>query len=156
MIDATDDEGVRYLDLAAFADGSLDPDEHERVAEWLARHPDMAEDVAAARAFASTGPLAAPPKAIVARACAILEVTQTDPGPVVRLRPKPRTSPVFHDLAQWGGLAAALVIAGWLGFTLGMDASGRFAQNGRAADDGLLQELLGPPPGSIRDLTGGA
>jgi len=40
-------EGERFLDLAGFADGRLDPDERDRVAERLARDPDAAADVAA-------------------------------------------------------------------------------------------------------------
>jgi hypothetical protein len=59
-------------------------------------------------------------------------------------------------MAQWGGLAAALVVAGWLGFTLGMDTSGMIARNGAEPNDGIAQELFGLSPGFFRDLTGGA
>jgi hypothetical protein len=47
-------------------------------------------------------------------------------------------------------------VAGWLGFTLGMDASGFIARNGPDPDDGIAQELFGSSPGFFRDLTGGA
>ena len=33
--DMAEDETGRYLDLAGFADGRLDPDDHERIAERL-------------------------------------------------------------------------------------------------------------------------
>src|ERR1700752_4989035 len=42
-------EAERYLDLAGFADGRLDPDNQERVADWLGCDPAAAADVAAAR-----------------------------------------------------------------------------------------------------------
>src|SRR5207248_7973058 len=35
-----EDEAERFLDLAGFADGRLDPDEHDRIAERLARDPE--------------------------------------------------------------------------------------------------------------------
>src|SRR6266403_2102849 len=76
--ETVEDEGERFLDLAGFADGRLDPDESERVAERLARDADIAADVAAARALATRG--AAPeaaPAPIVARACALV----SEPGP---------------------------------------------------------------------------
>src|SRR5207247_32149 len=53
MVEMTPDEAERYLDLAGFADGRLDPDDCERVAEWLAGDPAAAGDIAAARALAT-------------------------------------------------------------------------------------------------------
>src|SRR5438128_1727016 len=46
-------EAERYLDLAGFADGRLDPDDSEQVAERLAGDPVAAGDVAAPRAPAA-------------------------------------------------------------------------------------------------------
>jgi anti-sigma factor RsiW len=157
MIDAAEDEGARYLDMAAFAEGRLDPDERERVAEWLQSHPDAASDIEAARALASGDPTEALPEALVARACAI--VGGTGPGrraAVVAFRAREGSRPVLAAAAQWGSLAAALVVAGWLGFTLGMDASGMLGRNAPGADDGAAQELFGSSSGFFRDLTGGA
>ena len=57
-IDMVEDEAERYLDLAGYADGRLDPDDRERVAEWLATDPVAAGDVAAARAPAGSDSLA--------------------------------------------------------------------------------------------------
>ncbi len=44
-IDVAEDEAERYLDLAGFADGLLDPDEHERIAERIDRDADAAADI---------------------------------------------------------------------------------------------------------------
>ena len=156
-IDAPEDECARFLDIAAFAEGRLDPDERERVAEWLQNHPDVAGDIAAARVLASGAASYAPSETIVTRACAIVGgAGPSRRGSVVAFRAKASKRSVLTTVAQWGGLAAALVVAGWLGFTLGMDASGRLVRNGPEADDGVAQELFGSSPGFFRDLTGGA
>ncbi|HKS88068.1 MAG TPA: hypothetical protein VJR70_01390, partial [Stellaceae bacterium] len=52
-IDTVPSETERFLDLAGYADGLLDPDERERVAAWLAQDAETAADVAAARALAA-------------------------------------------------------------------------------------------------------
>src|SRR5260370_72592 len=72
-VDMPDDEAEaeRYLDLAGFADGRLDPDDRERVAEFLAGNPVAAGDVAAAHAPA--GRQVAVPESAIARACALVE-----------------------------------------------------------------------------------
>src|SRR5260370_15465848 len=72
-VDMTEDaaEAERHLDLAGFADGRLDPEDRERVAEWLAVDPVAAADVAAARALAVRGELLeAAPEQAIARASA--------------------------------------------------------------------------------------
>jgi anti-sigma factor RsiW len=159
-IDAPENEAERYLDLAAFAEGRLDADERERIEEWLQRHPDAAADIAAARALAAMRQAAAP-ETIVARACALLDGSAASrPGTVIPFRPRFHTGaampPVLARVAQWGSLVAALVVAGWLGFTLGMDASGMLARSGPGIEDGIAQDLLGSSPAFFRDLTGGA
>jgi anti-sigma factor RsiW len=156
MTDAAEDECARFLDMAALAEGRLDPDERERVAEWLQSRPDAAGDIAAARALASGAPYETLSEKAVARARAIMDGT----GPsrrssVVAFRPRVDRRPVLA-VAQWGSLAAALVVAGWLGFTLGMDTTGLMTRNGAGPDDGIAQELFGSSPGFFRDLTGGA
>jgi anti-sigma factor RsiW len=156
ITDAVEDECARYLDMAAFAEDRLDPDERERVAEWLRSHPDAAGDIAVARALASGAPYAALPETVVARACAIVgDAGPSRRGSVVAFRPRADRRPVLA-IAQWSGLAAALVVAGWLGFTLGMDTSGMIARTGAEPDDGIAQELFGSSPAFFRDLTGGA
>jgi anti-sigma factor RsiW len=156
ITDAAEDECARYLDMAGFAEGRLDPDERERVAEWLRSRPDAAGDIAAARTLASAAPHAGLSETAVARACAIIGgAGASRRSPVVPFRAGTERRPVLGTMAQWGGLAAALVVAGWLGFTLGMDTSGMIARNGAEPDDGIAQELFGSPPGFF-GLNGGA
>src|SRR5215831_3818580 len=85
--DAPEDEAARFLDLAAFADGRLETDEHDRVAAALATDPAAAADVAAARALA--GAIAQPPEGldrVIARACAILPDKSAAKGEVLAFR----------------------------------------------------------------------
>jgi len=153
--ETVEDEGERFLDLAGFADGRHDPDERDRVAERLARDPDATADVSAARALATGG--AAPeavPAPIIARACAL--VSEPERGRVIlfpRLRLSPPTLP---GIARWASLAAAVLVASWLGFALGTDVSVSFGQPDQASDDGFLRDMLDPSTGFLRDLTPGA
>jgi hypothetical protein len=160
--DASADEAGRILDLAGFADGCLDPDDRERVAEWLAEDPLAADDIAAARALGPRAEeLEAVPQRVLARACALVRGGPVSGGEDGRatvisfpIRHRDRTQ--LHRVASWGSLVAAMAVASWLGFTLGMDASRSFSQPGQAADDGVLGELLDPSTGFTGDLTEGA
>jgi len=164
MVETVEDECDLFLDLAAFCEGRLDPDERERVAERLRGRPDIAGDIDAARALASAAPQQALSETEVARACALVGPTMPSrqdmpgrPGSVIPFPARAGRKPVLGTIAQWGSLAAALVVAGWLGFTLGMDTSGMLARNGGPGfDDGVAQDLLGSSPAFFRDLTGGA
>lgn len=154
---AVEDEGARYLDLAAFAEGRLDPDEGERVAEWLRSRPDAAGDIAAARALASVAAPGYLSETAVARACALVGGgAASRPGSVIAFPARAGRRPVLASITQWGSLAAAMVVAGWLGFTLGMDASDTIASGRPGSDDGVTQDLFGSSPAFFRDLTGGA
>src|SRR5256885_17124511 len=53
--ETVEDEAERFLDLAGFADGRLDADERDRIADRLAQDPEASADVLAARALASNG-----------------------------------------------------------------------------------------------------
>ena len=60
-------------------------------------------------------------------------------------------------MAQWGGLAAAIAFASWLGFAMGSGASLSFSQPGQPSqagigDENYLPELLDPSTGFLRDL----
>lgn len=167
-IEVTEDECARFLDLAAFAEGRLDPDERERVAAWLRNHEEAGDDIDAARALANGGPREAPgweapgrealSEAAMARACALVgDGAPGRRGSVVAFRPHAGRRPVLGIIAQWSSLAAALVVAGWLGFTLGMDTSGMLTHSGGPVpDDGIAQDLFGSSPAFFRDMTGGA
>jgi len=156
MVDMTEDaaEVERYLDLAGVADGRLDPDDRERVAEWLADDPVAAADVAAARALAARAErLDAVPGAVIARASALVDGGGPRRGTVIPFWPSRRDRPRLRGVAGWGSLVAAMAVASWLGFTLGMDTSSSFAQIRQAGDDGFLREFLDPSTGFMRDLT---
>jgi anti-sigma factor RsiW len=144
-------EAERYLDLAGFADGLLDPDDRERVAERLLRDPVAAGDVAAARSRAERSePM---PEPAIARACALVPGGAPQRGAVIRFPLFRRERPRMLGVAGWGSLVAAMAVASWLGFTLGMDTSLSLAQGRQAGEDGFLREFLDPSAGFMRDLT---
>src|SRR5579884_3514156 len=126
--EAGEDEAARLLDLAGFADGLLDIDERERVAELLAGDPAAAEDIAAAQALSAAAEHLPAAPAVVARACALVPRTAA-----VIPFPSRRGGSVLRlpGMARWGSLAAAMAVASWLGFTLGMDTSRSIAQAGQ-------------------------
>lgn len=152
-VDMAEDDPEHFLDLAGFADGRLDPDDQERVAEWLARDPAEAADVAAARALsAADSPGDALPEAILARAGGLVDPSYSATDNVVPFAPRRGRGPSLPELARWGSLAAAVVLASWLGFTMGMDMSGSLAIGNRNSDDGGLNELFDPATRLVRDL----
>ena len=139
-IEMAEDEAERYLDLAGYADGRLDPDDRERVAEWLAGDPAAAEDVAAARVPPAP---AAVPEAVIARAFALVDGNRRG-GSVIPFPSRYRHELRLSGIARWGSLAAAMAVAGWLGFALGVDTSLSFAQVPQISEDSLFSELLDP------------
>jgi len=151
LTDATEDEASRFLDLAAFADGLLEPDEHDRVAALIARDPAATSDVAAARTLA--GGIEELPEGlecIVARACAI---SPGEPSSrVVAFAPRPWRRRILHGLTQWGSLAAAIALASWLGFAMGSDASRTLSGPIPSNDTSILPELFDTGSGFLRDI----
>lgn len=153
MVEAIEDDASRFLDLAGFADGMLDPDDRERVAEWVADDPEVAGDIAAARTLAAAGQLPPAPEGVVARASALV-----DPAPqgnVIAFRWRLGTMPALRLAASWGTLAAAIAVVGWLGFNLGMNTSLSVATVSSPSDAGFLQEFVDPSSGFMRDLNEG-
>ena len=147
------DEAVRFLDLAGFADGLLDTDERDRVAALLATDPVAAADVAAAQGFA--GGLDETPARLersVARACALVPYPHLAGARVIAFTPRPRRHRVLHGLAQWGSLAAAIMVASWLGFSMGSDTSIALSQPGFSSDSSYVPELFDPGTGFLRDF----
>jgi len=151
LTDAPEDEASRFLDLAAFADELLESDERDRVAALLARDPATAEDVAVARRI--VGGAGEPParlERIVTRACAAFP-GETNARVVTFVRP-PGRHRILHGVAQWGSLAAAIAMAGWLGFAMGSDASRTLSDPVSSGDASVLPELFDPGSGLLRDL----
>jgi hypothetical protein len=155
--EASVDEPLRFIDLAAFAEGGLDPDEHDRVAALLHNDPGAAADVAAARALRDNlADLEKDPALIdriVARVIA-LRRTGSDRGRVIPFHGFGRHIPL-RGLARWGSLAAAIAIAAWLGFTMGSDASLALLRPGLTNQDATVIELLDPTTGFLHDLPAG-
>ena len=151
LTDATEDEVSRFLDLAAFADGLLEPDESDRIAALLAADPLARDDVAAAQGGAAgPGELPGTLERIVARAGAILPSEPT--SRVVAFTPPPRRRRILHGFAQWGSLAAAMVLASWLGFAMGSDTSRALSLPIPSNDASFLPELFDPGSGFLHDL----
>jgi hypothetical protein len=149
LIDASEDDVARFLDLAAFADELLEPDEHDRIATLLAADPSAMDDVAAARGLRSEE-LPARLERIIARACAIVS---EDPNSRVIAFPRPpRGQRVVHGFARWGSLAAAIVVASWLGFAMGSDASRALRGSLPSSEASFLPELFDSGSGFLRDL----
>lgn|SRR6266550_4899216 len=153
--ETVENEGERFLDLAGFADGRLDPEERDRVAERLARDPEAATDVAAARTLAGRGAASeALPAHLVERVCAL--VPEPERGRVILFPGLRLSSPTLPGVAHWASLAAAIAIASWLGFALGTDFSAYFGQTDQASEDGFLRDMLDPSTAFLRDLTPGS
>jgi anti-sigma factor RsiW len=148
-VEATPDEASELLDLAAFADNRLDDDETARIAVLIARYAELADDIAAARTLAGATMLAAD-AGIVARAEALVGNVQPE-AELIAFPTRPPVVRPWYSAATWSGLAAAIVLAGWLGFDLGsgMSTSPVFS---RSADDASASELLDPSP-LMRDFT---
>jgi hypothetical protein len=151
VIDASEDEAVRFLDLAAYADGLLDPDDEERVAARLAADQEAAADVRAARSLSRAEHSPAGLEQVITRASAIPLDAQPGVGRVVPFRPRWGRH-AAQIAAQWGSLAAAIVLAGWLGYAMGSGTSLALSDNRQPGDTGLFQELFEPATGLLRDL----
>jgi anti-sigma factor RsiW len=150
-MDAEEDEAARFLDLAAYTDGLLDIEECERVAALLAADPQAAADVRAAQALADAEPMSVGLERIVARASAILPDADSASGKVVPLALR-RGRRLLQISAQWGSLAAAIALAGWLGFSMGSDTSLALRDTRQPSATGLLPELFDPGTVLLRDL----
>lgn len=155
MVEMAEDDAEHFLDLAGYADGLLDPDDRERVADWLARDPAKAADVSAARVLGAGDPPGDNlTDAIFARAAALAGPDPAATDNVVPFAPRRRFGARLPEAARWGSLAAAVALASWLGFTMGMDLSGSLLSDSRSGDDGGLNELFDPGTRLVRDLTG--
>jgi len=148
------DEAERFLDLAGFAEGRLDAEDHARLVEFLRQDAAAAADVAAAQSLAAAAAPATPDH-VFERAAALVDAADTARGRIIPFAPRSRPAARLERFARWGSLAAAIVMAAWLGFALGADVSVALTRNGPQADDGFLRELLEPSSGFLRDLTEG-
>ena len=150
-MDAVEDEAARFLDLAAYADGLLDIEERERVAALLAADPEAAADVRAAQGFAAAEPTFAGLERVIARASAISRDTDFVSGTVIPLAPR-HGGRLLQSVAQWASLAAAVALAGWLGFAMGSDTSLALSDHRQPSATGLFPELFDSGTVLLRDL----
>jgi hypothetical protein len=151
LIDAPEDEAARLLDLAAFADGLPDEEEHDRVAALLAADPDAMADVQAVHTPVRPDQTSTELERIIERACTILPDAAPPRGRVIPFVPRQRGG-LIQYFAQWGSIAAAIAVAGWLGFSMGSDASLALTNSRQPSDTGFLPELFDPASGFLRDL----
>jgi anti-sigma factor RsiW len=149
--EASRDEGEYLMDLAAFAEGRLDPDETDRVAALLAQDIEATADVAAARTLAGMA-VAAADAAVISRAAALAGEGQSEALLIAFPTPRRPALRPWYNAAGWSGLAAAMVVAGWLGFDLGSGLSSSSAF-GRPGEDISANELLDAAPLVVRDFT---
>jgi anti-sigma factor RsiW len=150
--EAPKDEIEHFLDLAAFADERLDSEEAERIAALLAADPEAASDVAAARAPVVAGADDAEIERVIARARGLVTLPPLGRGLVLLFaRPTLRRSPA-RGLAAWASLAAAIAMAGWLGFAMGSTTSLALGQPGQPNETSVLHELIDPDNGVLHDL----
>jgi anti-sigma factor RsiW len=154
VTDAELDEAEQLLDLAGFVDSRLDPDEHDRVAALLMTDIAAAGDVAAARSLAARSHPDAD-EALVARASALVAGPTEERGRVILFHRLVRPPPSVFAIAQWGGLAAAIVMASWIGFALGSDASVGLSQINQSGDESFMGDLVDPSGGVLRSISDG-
>jgi hypothetical protein len=55
-------------------------------------------------------------------------------------------------LAEWGSIAAAIALAGWLGFSMGSDTSLALTSPQQPSESSFLPDLFDAAPGFLRDL----
>jgi anti-sigma factor RsiW len=130
------------LTLAAFAEGQLPAAEREAVERLLALLPELAEDIAFARAAPPAE--AAGLETIVARACALVPAGGDR---VIPLRRSAAAAPRWQLAARWGALAASVALVSYLGFALGSNTSSTLAFIGSSSPATIGDELLDPPSG---------
>jgi hypothetical protein len=86
----------------------------------------------------------------VARASALVPDPHLVVARIIAFAPRQRR--LLHGFAQWGSLAAAILMASWLGFSMGSDTSFALIHPGVSSDTSLMPELFDPGTGFLRDL----
>jgi len=152
-VEATPEETERFLDLAGFVDGRLDEDDRARVSALIAGDPAAAADAAAAVALLAL-PMPSISERSIERAVALVGIVAPR-GEVVSFPPRQKVHRAWSGTARWSSLAAAIVIAGWLGFDLGSDLPG-ITSVSRPYDDSSANELIDPAPLLLRDFSDGS
>jgi len=130
------------LTLAAFAEGRLPEAEQAAIERLLALHPELADDVAFARA---AGPAeSAGLETVIARASALVPAGDDR---VIPFRRPGTGAPRWQIAARWSALAASIALVSYLGFALGSNAGSTLASLGSGSSASVGDELLDPPSG---------
>jgi hypothetical protein len=114
----------------------------------------VAGDIAAARALAAA-PQPHADEAAIARAVALVAPVAETRGEVVPFRPRTQSVRGVFLVARWGSLAAAIVMASWLGFSLGSNASVALSQIHQPADESFVGDIVDPSGGVLRSISDG-
>lgn len=132
------------LSIAAYAEGRLSEGEAEAVEAWLAARPEAVDDIVAARVFDRRPPRVTFEHALI-RACNLV------PGTVPAAQPTAtvlsfgrRVAPQLRTALAWSSIAASLVCASLVGFSMGSDAYASLS--GTQTVDTASGEGLDTPP----------
>jgi anti-sigma factor RsiW len=114
--------------LAAYAEGRLNETEAEAVETWLAAEPEQVDDVVAAREINQR-----PPRIVyqhvLSNACHLIPETEAEStsqgSNVVPLR---RRLPQWRTALAWSSVAASLLCASMVGFSMGSDVYASLSQ----------------------------
>ena len=132
------------LDLAAYAEGRLDEAEAVAVETWLAAHPEILADVQLARVLAPA-PSDTSHAAIVAKACALVAVSSLTPANS-NVMPLRRSVVAWRSALAWSSVAASLVAASLVGFTMGSEAYQRLTQTQVQPSENVPADILDASP----------
>lgn len=125
--------------LAAYAEGRLSEAEAEAAEAWLAATPDVLGDVIAARANDRPRPVS---ERMLASASALVPDAVPPGAEILPFRPHPpQLRPQWRTALAWSSIAASLLCASLIGFSMGSDAYGGLSGT-QAAD---TAEGLGAP-----------
>ena len=133
--------------LAAYAEGRLSEAEAETVEAWLAATPEALSDIVAARSTYERPPRIVYER-ILDKATHLLpnavEPAGAEPATVeiVPFRPRPRL-PQWRTALAWSSIAASLLCASLVGFSMGSDAYTNLSGN-QAVDSGTADGLGTP------------
>jgi hypothetical protein len=114
------------LSIAAYAEGRLSESEAEPIEAWLAASPEAVDDIVAARAYEQRPPRVAF-EHVLAHACELIPGTASTPAvaetATATILPfRRRLAPQWRTALAWSSVAASLVCASMVGFSMGSAA----------------------------------
>ncbi|HVA14846.1 MAG TPA: hypothetical protein VNF99_16490 [Stellaceae bacterium] len=130
------------LSLAAYAEGRLTEAEAEAVETWLAAAPEALADIVAARAINQRPPRLVY-RHVIANACNLVPGAAA-PRPSAKIVPFGRRMPQWRTALAWSSVAASLIGASMVGFSMGSDVYANLS--GTQAIDSASADGLGTPP----------